>query len=35
VHYRTDFPASDSQWRCHIDLIRADESIQVSTSPVP
>jgi L-aspartate oxidase len=35
VHYRTDFPAPDPQWRCHIDLIRADESIQVSTSPVP
>ena len=35
VHYRTDFPAPDPQWRCHIDLTRADDSIQVSTSPVP
>jgi len=35
VHYRTDFPASDPRWRCHIDLVRADDALQVSTSPVP
>ncbi len=35
VHFRTDFPAPDPQWCRHIDVLRADESIQVSTSPVP
>jgi len=35
VHYRTDFPESDPRWHCHIDLQRADDSVQVSTSPVP
>ncbi len=35
VHYRTDFPQRDPQWRCHIDLVRTDGQIQVATSPVP
>ncbi|MCK4342157.1 MAG: L-aspartate oxidase [Phycisphaerae bacterium] len=35
VHYRTDFPATDPHWRCHINQTRADDAIQVSTSPVP
>jgi L-aspartate oxidase len=35
VHYRTDFPEPDPAWRCHIDLARADDQIQVSTSGVP
>ena len=35
VHYRTDYPQRDPQWRCHIDLVRADGRIQASTSPVP
>jgi L-aspartate oxidase len=35
VHYRTDFTEPDPHWRCHIDLVRADEDLQVSTSPVP
>jgi len=35
VHYRTDFPESDERWRCHIDLARADDGIQVCTSVVP
>ncbi len=34
VHYRTDFPQPDPQWCRHIDQSRADEEIQVSTSPV-
>jgi len=32
VHYRTDFPKSDERWRCHVDLRRMDDAIQVSTS---
>ena len=35
VHYRTDFPDPADAWRCHIDLVRADDAVQVSTSPVP
>jgi L-aspartate oxidase len=35
VHYRTDFPDPADSWRCHIDLVRADDAVQVSTSPVP
>jgi L-aspartate oxidase len=35
VHFRTDFPAPDPQWRCHIDIRRADDDIQAATSPVP
>jgi L-aspartate oxidase len=35
VHYRTDCPDADSAWRCHIDLRRSDDGIQVATSPVP
>jgi L-aspartate oxidase len=34
VHFRTDFPKPDEHWRCHIDLTRSDEGVQVSTSPV-
>jgi L-aspartate oxidase len=34
VHYRTDFPVPDPRWCCHIDVVRADDSIQVSTTPV-
>lgn len=34
VHYRTDFPQPDPQWRCHIDQRRADDTLQVSTRPV-
>ncbi|MFH1748609.1 MAG: L-aspartate oxidase [Planctomycetota bacterium] len=32
VHFRTDFPQPDPQWRCHIDLMRSDDGVQVSTS---
>jgi len=35
VHWRADFPETDPHWRCHIDLVRVDESVQVSTQPVP
>lgn len=35
VHYRTDFPHTDPQWQCHIDLVRADDALLVSTSPIP
>ncbi len=35
VHSRTDFPASDPAWRRHIDLVRADDALQVSTSGLP
>jgi L-aspartate oxidase len=34
VHFRTDFPESDPQWCCHIDLTRSDDDLQVATSPV-
>ncbi|MEW6251547.1 MAG: L-aspartate oxidase [Planctomycetota bacterium] len=34
VHFRTDFPQPDPRWRCHIDLVRAEDGVQVSTSPV-
>jgi L-aspartate oxidase len=35
VHYRTDFPQTDEQWRCHVDQVRADDTIQVSRTPIP
>jgi L-aspartate oxidase len=35
VHFRTDFPQPAADWRRHIDLVRTDEGLQVSTSPVP
>ncbi|MEW6198360.1 MAG: L-aspartate oxidase [Planctomycetota bacterium] len=35
VHYRTDFPQPDPRWHSHIDLVRGDDALQVSTSPVP
>jgi len=34
VHYRVDFPALDPQWQCHIDLLRREDGIEVSTSAV-
>jgi L-aspartate oxidase len=35
VHFRTDFPqVDDHHWRCHIELRRADDAVQVSTSPL-
>ena len=34
VHFRTDFPKPDPDWRCHIDLTRSDEGVQVTTSPI-
>lgn len=35
VHYRTDFTQPDDEhWRCHIDVRRADDAIQVTTAPV-
>jgi L-aspartate oxidase len=34
VHYRTDFPRPDPNWRCHIDLTRGDDGVQVATSGV-
>ncbi|MBI5863660.1 MAG: L-aspartate oxidase [Planctomycetes bacterium] len=33
THYRSDFPQSDGAWRCHIDIRRADDRLQVSTTP--
>lgn len=30
VHYRSDFPNTDPAWRCHIDLRRVDDAIQLS-----
>ncbi|MBK9128914.1 MAG: L-aspartate oxidase [Phycisphaerales bacterium] len=35
VHFRTDFPATDPAWQRHIDLCRMDDTIQVSTTPLP
>ena len=35
VHCRTDFPQADPAWQRHIDLVRADDAVQVSTSAVP
>ncbi|MCH8804663.1 MAG: L-aspartate oxidase [Planctomycetes bacterium] len=34
VHFRSDYPNSDPNWRCHVDLRRSDNGIQVSTTPV-
>jgi L-aspartate oxidase len=34
VHYRTDFPETDPRWRCHVDLRRGGEGVQVATPPV-
>ena len=34
VHYRTDFPQTDPQWQCHIDLRRSEDGVQTSTAPV-
>ncbi len=33
VHYRTDFPQTDPNWRRHIDLTRSDARLQVATTP--
>jgi L-aspartate oxidase len=33
VHYRTDFPHTDPNWRRHIDLTRSDDGLQVATTP--
>ena len=33
VHYRSDFPESDPQWRCHVDVQRVDDALQVAKSP--
>ncbi len=35
VHFRTDYPQPDAEWRRHINLVRAEDTLQVSTSPVP
>ena len=35
VHYRTDYPDTDAQWRCHIDLVRVESGLQAATAPVP
>lgn len=35
VHYRTDYPSPDPQWRRHVDLWRRDDAIQITTSPAP
>lgn len=35
VHYRTDFPAPDERWRCHIDQVRTEDGVQISTRPAP
>ncbi len=35
VHFRTDFPHTDEQWHCHIELQRVDDTIQASTRAVP
>jgi L-aspartate oxidase len=32
VHFRTDFPQVDPAWRCHVDLQRVDDAVQVSKS---
>jgi len=34
VHYRTDFPQPDPAWLRHIDLRRADDALQVATTPL-
>ena len=35
VHYRTDHPATDdAHWRCHLDLQRGEEGVQVATAPI-
>lgn len=33
VHYRTDFPETDPNWRVHIDLLRSDEGAQLALTP--
>ncbi|MFO0837936.1 MAG: L-aspartate oxidase [Phycisphaerae bacterium] len=35
VHFRTDFPTTDERWRCHLDLTRTEEGMQVAMSPLP
>jgi len=32
-HYRTDYPATDPRWQCHIDLVRSQDGVQVMTTP--
>lgn len=34
VHFRTDFPSTSAEWCRHIDLLRSDDTVQVSTEPV-
>lgn len=34
VHYRTDFPKADANWRVHIDLLRHDERTRISKTPL-
>lgn len=34
VHFRSDFPAADPAWRCHIDLRRVDDAVQISKSEI-
>lgn len=34
VHYRSDYPEPDPAWRRHVDVRRAEDDIQFSTSPV-
>jgi L-aspartate oxidase len=35
VHFRTDVPQPQPDWRCHVDLQRADHGFQIGTSPIP
>ena len=34
VHFRTDFPKTDPNWRYHMDITRCDTGMQVSRTPV-
>ncbi|GMU80729.1 MAG: L-aspartate oxidase [Phycisphaerales bacterium] len=35
VHYRSDHPKTDDEhWRCHIDLRRTDDQVQISLRPL-
>jgi len=34
VHYRSDYPEMDKQWRVHIDVSRKEDAVHVATAPL-
>ena len=34
VHHRRDFPETDEQWRCHVDVRRTEDDVRLATTPV-